>query len=101
MPGVVVANEVRDRNASIGPPSEETLKSDEAFGYEMAIFNVSIEYVSHEIEVIDLVGVCFEAVEEGNFLGPLCGGRAAAEVHVGNKEDHRTEQGRERTTRSR
>ena len=89
MPGVVIAEKVRDGDSPVGPAGEESLEPDEALWDEVPVLDVPIEYVSKEVQVVDGVFVCPQTVEEGLLLVPLRRAGSTAKVHIGDEKNHR------------
>ena len=100
VPGIVVAEQVRDGHAPVGPAGEQALKADEALGDETPVLDVPVEHIAEQVEVVDLACVRLQTLDEGLLLVPLRRAGAAAKVHVGNKENHGTEQKADQTPRS-
>lgn len=100
MPRIVIPKQVRDRNPSVGPPSEQSLKTNKALGNQPSIFDVPVEHISEQIKMVDLVCLRFETLNEGSLLFSLRLASPSSKVHVGDKENHRWERKEDRGTRS-
>jgi hypothetical protein len=92
VPRIMVSEQVRHRNPPIGPAREQSLKPNEPFRDEVAIFDVPVEHVAQQVQVVDVRCVGLQALNERRFLRPLRRAGPTPKVHVGNKENHGTEQ---------
>jgi hypothetical protein len=92
VPRIVVAEQVRHRNPPIGPARKQALKPNEPFRDEVAIFDVPVKHVAQQVQMVDVRRVGLQALDERRLLRPLRRAGPAPKVHVGNKENHGTEQ---------
>lgn len=88
VPGIVVAQQIRDGNPPIAPRGNYPLKTHEPLRDEMSVLDVPVEYVAEQIKVIDPIGVSLQTLDEGILFGAFVLSRPPSKVHVGDEQDH-------------